>query len=179
MPRATTKADLIKAANEQIDKMYKLIETMTQQQQIATFNFDEESLGKEAHWIRDKNIRDVLIHLYEWHQLLLDWVASNTQGEEKPFLPSPYNWKTYGEMNIGFWEKHQSTSYDKAKEMVKDSHKKVVSLIEKFTDKELFEKKHFKWTGTSSLGQYCISTTASHYDWAMNKIKKHIKTCKN
>ena len=26
---------------------------------------------KEAHWSRDKNVRDVLIHLYEWHQLML------------------------------------------------------------------------------------------------------------
>jgi len=179
MPRATTKTDLIKSANEQFGKMWELIESMTQQQQTSIFNFEGESLGKEAHWTRDKNIRDILVHLYEWHQLLIVWVANNTKGEEKPFLPSPYNWKTYGEMNIGFWEKHQNTSYDKSKEIVKDSHKKVMVLIEEFGDVELFEKKHFKWTGTSSLGQYCISVTASHYGWAMNKMKKHIKSCKN
>jgi hypothetical protein len=46
--------------------------------------------------------------------------------------------------------------YDKSKEIVKGSRKEVVVLIEKVTDIELFEKKHFKWTGTSSLGQYCI-----------------------
>jgi hypothetical protein len=174
MPRATTKVDLIKSANEQFDKMWKLVDSMSQQQQMTVFNFDGASLGKEAHWMRDKNVRDVLVHLYEWHQLLIGWVTSNTCGEERPFLPLPYNWKTYGVMNVGFWEKHQNTPYDKSKEMVKDSHEKVVALIEKFTDIELFEKKHFKWTGTSSLGQYCISTTASHYDWAINKLKIHI-----
>ncbi|MCL1977579.1 MAG: ClbS/DfsB family four-helix bundle protein [Candidatus Bathyarchaeota archaeon] len=179
MPRATTKVDLIKTANERFDKMWELVDSMTQQQQVATFNFDGEPLGKEAHWTRDKNIRDVLVHLYEWQQLLLYWTASNTKGEERPFLPAPYNWKTYGAMNIGFWEKHQNTPYNKSKEMIKYSHNKVISLIEKFTDTELFEKKHYKWTGTSSLGQYCISTTTSHYDWAINKIKKHTKTCKN
>jgi hypothetical protein len=179
MPRATSKTDLIKTANEQFDKMRKLVDGMTLQQQTASFNFGGESLGKEAHWTRDKNIRDIFVHLYEWHQLLLDWVINNVRGEEKPFLPVPYNWKTYGEMNVGFWEKHQNTSYDKSKEMVKDSHKEVMVLIEKFTDVELFEKKHFKWTGTSSLGQYCISTTASHYDWAIKKVKMHIKTYKS
>jgi hypothetical protein len=176
MPRATIKIDLIKSANEQFDKMWMIIESMTPQQQTASFNFDGKTLGKEAHWTRDRNIRDILVHLYEWHQLLLGWLASNTKGEVKSFLPYPYNWKTYCEMNIGFWKKHQNTSYDKAKEMVKNSHEKVMALIEKFADGELFEKKHFKWTGTSSLGQYCISTTVSHYDWAINKIKKHIKT---
>ncbi|MDR0459824.1 MAG: ClbS/DfsB family four-helix bundle protein [Nitrososphaerota archaeon] len=180
MPRATTKTDLIKTANKQFDKMWEIINSMSQQQQTGIFNFKGEALGKEAHWTRDKNIRDVLIHLYEWHQLLFDFVTSNIEeGEEKPFLPSPYNWKTYGEMNICFWEKHQTTPYDTSKEMVRDSHEKIMVLIEKFTDIELFEKKHFKWTGTSSLGQYCISATASHYDWAIKKLKIHLKTCKN
>jgi hypothetical protein len=27
----------------------------------------------------------------------------------KPFLPEPYDWKTYGDMNVKFWEKHQTT----------------------------------------------------------------------
>ncbi|MDR0318562.1 MAG: ClbS/DfsB family four-helix bundle protein, partial [Nitrososphaerota archaeon] len=62
MPRATTKWGLVKSANEQFDKMWKLIEAMSQQQQTASFNFDGKTLGKEAHWTRDKNIRDILIH---------------------------------------------------------------------------------------------------------------------
>ncbi|MFD1898932.1 ClbS/DfsB family four-helix bundle protein [Enterococcus termitis] len=37
---------------------------------------------RKAHWLRDQNLRDVLIHLYEWHQLLLSWVISNQNGEE-------------------------------------------------------------------------------------------------
>jgi hypothetical protein len=82
MPRATTKTDLIKSANEQIDKMWKIVDSMTPQQQITTFNFDGETLGKEAHWRRDRNIRDIFIHLYEWHQLLSDWVSRNMNGEE-------------------------------------------------------------------------------------------------
>ena len=86
------------------------------------------------------------------------------------------NWKTYGQMNVGFWEKHQSTPYDKAKEMLLDSHDKVIVLIESFSNDELFEKKHFPWTGTTNIGAYCVSTTSSHYDWAIKKIKLHIKT---
>jgi hypothetical protein len=50
VPRATTKVGLIKSANEQFDKMWTLVDSMTQQQQLAIFNFDGKSLGKEAHW---------------------------------------------------------------------------------------------------------------------------------
>ena len=177
MARPTTKEELMFLGNEQYKKLWKMINSMSVEQQNFKFNFDED-IGKEAHWKRDKNIRDVLIHLYEWHRLLLNWVNSNQKGEEKPFLPSPYNWKTYADMNVEIWKKHQDTSYDRSKEMIKQSHADVISLIEKFSNEELFTKKYFSWTGGSSLGQYCVSAISSHYDWAMKKIKAHIKICK-
>lgn len=176
MPRPTTKNELITSAGAQWDKMWAQIDSMPSNKQIATFNFGNDPKRKEAHWQRDKNLRDVLVHLYEWHLLLLNWVAANIGGESKPFLPEPYNWKTYGDMNVKFWEKHQSTSYENAVIMLRESHEKAMALIESFTDEELFAKKHFSWTGTTTLGSYCISATASHYEWAMKKMKLHIKT---
>lgn len=177
MPRATTKTELITAANTQWDKMWAMIDAMPEKQRLAAFNFGDDPKRKEAHWTRDKNLRDVLVHLYAWHRLLLNWTWANLSGEAKPFLPEPYTWKTYGDMNVEFWKKHQVTSYYEAKEMLCDSHVKVMAMIESLSDKELFEKKHFPWTGTTNVGSYCISVTASHYDWAMKKIKLHGKTC--
>lgn len=171
MPRATTKIELIKAANGQFDKLWQMINSMSESEQNAALDFGEGFNKPEAHWARDKNLRDVLIHLYEWHRLLLEWVKANTGGESKPFLPAPYNWKTYGQMNVGFWQKHQSTPCGKAQKMLEDSHKRVMDLINGFSDGELFTKKHFFWTGTAPLGSYCVSTTASHYVWAINKLK--------
>jgi hypothetical protein len=175
MGRATTKPELIEAANTQFEKMWKLIGSMTDEERSATFDFGENFKKKEAHWERDKNLRDVLVHLYEWHQLLLNWVYSNQNGESQPFLPEPYNWKTYGQMNVEFWKKHQSTSYEDSKKMLIDSHEKVMEMIGGFSNEELFEKKYFPWTGNTNLGTYRISATSSHYDWAIKKIKAHIK----
>ena len=175
MPRPTTKTELITAADNQWDNLWKLINSIPDGAQTVIFNFGNDTKLKEAHWQRDKNLRDVFIHLCEWHKLLLNWTQTNLNGEARPFLPEPYNWKTYGEMNAGFWKKHQATPYDEAVMLLRESHGKVMALIETLSDDELFEKKHFSWTGTSTLGSYCISVTASHYDWAMKKIKKHIK----
>jgi hypothetical protein len=44
-----------------------------------------------------------------------------------------------------------------------------------FSNEELFTKQHFHWTGTTTLGSYCISALSSHYDWATKKIRAHIK----
>lgn len=165
MPRPTTKQDLIATANEQFYKLFNFIDSMSEEKQNATFLFED----------RDRNLRDVLIHLYEWQQLLLNWIKANKAGINKHFLPEPYNFKTYPEFNIKLWEKHQNTLYKKSKEMLKKSHNKVMQLIDTFSNDELFTKKYFPWTGTTTLGSYCISVTSSHYDWAIKKIKKHIK----
>lgn len=60
MARATTKADLTSSANEQFNKMWKLIDCMTKSQQEAAFAEEMATVGKETHWSRDKNLRDVL-----------------------------------------------------------------------------------------------------------------------
>src|SRR3712207_9490547 len=100
MARATTKTDLIIAANGQFDRLCKIIEQMSDELQNAAFAHEMAAVGKETHWSRDKNLRDVLVHLHEWHKLLLNWIESNRAGDAKPFLPEPYNWKTYPAMNV-------------------------------------------------------------------------------
>ena len=71
MPRPTTKSDLMTAAKENYEKLNLLISKMTEEELNTPFDFSKDEKKKEAHWKRDKNLRDVLIHLYEWHQLIL------------------------------------------------------------------------------------------------------------
>jgi len=175
MARPKTKEELIEAAGVNFDKLWKLIDSMSEKVLNTEFDFSDDLKKKEAHWKRDKNLRDVLIHLYEWHQLLLNWIKSNIDGNKIDFLPKPYTWKTYGEMNIEFWEKHQNTKIEDAKKMLKESHENVLFLIQNFSNEELFSKQYFDWTGTTSLGSYCVSALSSHYDWAIKKLRAHMK----
>ena len=178
MARPKTKENLMIAAKENFEKLNILISKMSDKELTTPFDFSKDEKKKEAHWKRDKNLRDVLIHLYEWHQLILNWVESNQKGEEKPFIPQPYNWRTYGDMNVEFWKKHQNTSLEDATRALEKSHKDVLELAEKFTNEELFSKKVYKWVGGSTLGSYFVSATSSHYDWAIKKLKAHQKNCK-
>lgn len=178
MVRPQTKENLMIAAKENFEKLNTLISKMSDKELTTPFDFSKDEKKKEAHWKRDKNLRDVLIHLYEWHQLILNWVESNQKGEEKPFLPEPYNWRTYGDMNVEFWKKHQNISLEDATRNLEKSHKDILELAEKFTNEELFSRKIYKWVGGSTLGSYFVSTTSSHYDWAIKKLKAHQKNCK-
>ena len=81
-------------------------------------------------------------------------------------------------MNVEFWKKHQNTILEDADKMYRKSHEEVMELAETFSDKELFTKDIFPWVGGSTLGSYFASATASHYDWAIKKLKAHQKNCK-
>ena len=167
MPRPTTKQDLIIAANEQFEKLWKLINSMGDEKQHAIFSFED----------RDKNLRDVLIHLYEWHQMLQQWYTVGVLNGGIPAVPGEgYTWKTLPALNLKIWERYQNVPLDDAKAMLKDSHKMIMDLIDKHTNDELFSRGVYKWTKTSTLGAYFIGSTSSHYDWAMKKIKRHIKS---
>ncbi len=170
MARPKTKDELFEATGENYEKLWQIINSMPEDALNTKFDFSSDPKRKEAHWRRDKNLRDVLIHLYEWHQLLLNWISSNVAGNKLPFIPKPYNFKTYGKMNIMFWKKHQNTELEDAKIQFKASHEEVLELVKTFSDEQLFTKKFFDWTGTTSLGSYCVSAMPSHYDWASKKI---------
>jgi len=175
MARPKTKEELISQATNTFEKLFQYVDSMPDEMLKKEFDFSDDKSKKEQHWGRDRNLRDVLIHLYEWHQLLLKWVNSNMSGKRANFLPEPYNWKTYGQMNIEFWQKHQATDLQVAKTLVQESHKATLELADSFTNEALFTKQFFNWTGTTTLGSYCVSALPSHYEWALKKLRAHVK----
>ena len=179
MPRARNKDELMQFSEENYAKLMELISNMTEKQMNTPFDFSGDAGKKEAHWSRDKNVRDVLIHLYEWHCLMLKYPKANEGVTDKKsaiaFLPAEYSWKTYGAMNSMFWKRHQNTSLENAKALLSKSHKEVLALADQYTDEELFTKGYFPWTGTSSLGSYFVSNMSSHYAWAIKKIQAHCR----
>ncbi len=179
MARPKTKEELIHMAEGNYKELKEMVAALTEEEFRREFDFSHEEKKKEAHWSRDKNVRDVFIHLYEWHQLALRWIEQNQAGKKVNLLPAPYTFKTIAEMNVNFWKKHQNTPYEKSVGLLEESHNKVMKVIASFTEEELFTKKYFSWTGTTTLGSYLISATSSHYDWAIKKIKAHKRNIKN
>ena len=83
--------------------------------------------------------------------------------------------ETLPDYNKLVWESYLDKSLKDVLPLFKKSFKQVYKIIESHSEKELFEKKIFNWTGTTSLAAYLISCTSSHYDWAIKRIKKSMK----
>jgi len=162
MPRPKTKEELIGLSN----KNYQLLIDF-----VRSFSADEQ-LKEFTEGTMNRNIRDVLAHLHHWHLMMLEWYEVGMRGE-KPEMPAKgYSWKTTPDLNKVIWEKYNSTHLSIIFSMLDDSFNQLQEVINGHSNDELFEKKRFKWTGTTSLGSYLVSATSSHYDWAYKLIKK-------
>lgn len=162
MPKPKSKSELIEASQKNFQKLENLIDSLPENERLA--DFPEGTMNR--------NIRDVLAHIYHWQLLFLEWYKIGMSGE-KPEMPSPgHTWKTTPELNLEIWKKYQSESLPKIRKKLNISHSILQELIEKHSDVDLFTKKKYRWTGSTSLGAYLISATSSHYDWGWKMIRK-------
>ena len=158
MPRAKTKKQLL----EQADKF--------QQEVLECFKgLNEKEHGKK---VNNRRLKDHLAHLSDWHNLFLQWYKVGMKNQ-KPEMPAPgFSWKETPDLNEELFLKSKDIMLSEILKSFKASHKKVMKVIESHSDKELFTKKLYSWTGSTSLGSYLVSCTASHYQWFLKKAKK-------
>ncbi|MEK4246373.1 ClbS/DfsB family four-helix bundle protein [Psychrobacillus sp. FSL K6-2684] len=120
---------------------------------------------------RDKNFRDVIMHLYEWHVMLERWYREGMDGDI-PFMPAPgYKWSTIKLLNMQIWKNYQDVTLNQAIKKFKLSHERVMNLIKAHTNEEIMTKKYYKWTKTSNLYSYFAANTSNHYIWAIKKCE--------
>ena len=165
MPKPTNKKELLLRAAEHFEKLHALVDGLSAAQQKA--EFPKGTLNR--------NLRDVLCHLHHWHLLLLGWYEIGMAGD-KPDMPAKgYTWTTLPALNQWINKKYSKTSLKKSKELLQQSHEEVVALIRSHSNAELFTKKKYGWTGSTSMGAYCTSAVISHYDWAYKLLRKATK----
>lgn len=162
MPRPKTKEDLIAQSQSNYKKLLDYVNSFEQQEQLAEF-----PVGT-----LNRNIRDVLAHLHHWNLMMLQWYTVGMNGE-KPAMPAQgYTWKTLPDLNRKIQEMYSNADLEEIKSELEHSFEKLQAIIARHSDEELFTKKRYKWTGSTSLGAYLISASSSHYDWAHKLIKR-------
>ncbi|MEM6261534.1 MAG: ClbS/DfsB family four-helix bundle protein [Bacteroidota bacterium] len=165
MPRPKSKSELLEASQANYQKLLDLVDSLPIS--LAKTDFPPGTMNR--------NVRDIFAHLHHWHLMILGWYKVGMKGE-KPAMPAEgYTWKALPDLNRKIWEKYQDTDLETARELYQATHQQVHALIESHTDEELFEKKRYKWTGSTSLGACLISNTSSHYDWGIKLIRKAMK----
>lgn len=160
MARAKNKTELVESSQRQYQVLMALVEEIPEDMLTQP--------GVNQLW----TVKDILAHLHAWHKLFLTWYEAGMAGS-KPEMPAPgYTWKQTPELNEKIYQDHKDIPYAQVRDHLHGTFQQVFAVIEAHSDDELFTKKLYKWTGSTSLGCYLISATASHYLWAYDMIKK-------
>lgn len=162
MSRPRTKIELLQLSQLNFDKLMGFIQALPESDQENAFPTGT----------LNRNIRDVLAHLHHWHLMMAKWYQVGMD-EQKPDMPAPgFTWKTVPDFNRQIQQQYSQTPLSEVRALVMESHLMIRKLIHQHDNEELFEKKHYHWTGSTSLAAYLISATSSHYDWALKLIRR-------
>lgn len=164
MPRPTTKADLLAAATHEFDRLWATVETVP--------TADREQAGACEEW----SVKDVLAHLDAWHEMLLGWERAGAAGEVPEIPGGGYTWADLPALNQAIFERTRGDSWDDVVDRLQRSHEAVLARIEPYDDEDLFTKKRYAWTRTTSVGSYFVSATSSHYAWASKLVRAWVRT---
>lgn len=165
MPRPTNKSELKILAQRNFEKLINNVDNLPES--IRVKDFPQGTLNR--------NVRDVIAHLYHWHLMMASWYKDGMAGENPAMPAKGYTWKDTPILNKKINELYQDITLQEALELFNESHCTIMDIIERHTDDDLFEKKKYGWTGSTSLAAYLISATSSHYDWAIKLIRKCTK----
>lgn len=159
MPRPTSKAELLAAAETEFHRLFEAVDRVPASRR--------ELPGACAEW----SVKDLLAHLDAWHELFLGWESTGSAGGE-PDMPAPgLTWAETPVLNARIHQDRADHQWESVVEALHTSHEDVLSVIDSYGDHELFTKRHFAWTGSTSVGSYAVSATSSHYAWASKHIR--------
>ena len=175
MPNPSNKQELVATMAESYAKLNEQIGKMTNDELNVAFQFANDPKKCGARWIYDQCARDLLIHLYEWQVLMIEFVKNIREGHQKDYLPDEYR-KNYHEMDKMLVEKHQKTSLSEAQRLLSQTQEEMLKLADNFSEEELFTKGYFKCTYTTDMAAYFSSVTISPYGQATKLLKTHQKS---
>lgn len=176
MPQPQDKQTLMASAQGDYEALMAAIETADADALAAPFVVGDKP-AKCATFQQGTDVKDLLVHAFEWQRLQSAFVANIRKGEPKDFIPDPYR-KDYKEMDRVNFEKHRSTSLASALAMLRESHAEMMRLMESFTEEELMGKKVFRVTYTTTMAAYFMSVTSQPYTQSLKKLKSHLRDMK-
>lgn len=165
MPRPVSKEELLVAIDAGRLQLTAVLRELGPRRQQAPFDF--------AH--RDCCVRDVLGHLAGWQALFLTWYKQGMAGDD-PQMPAPgFTWQTTAALNAKLLSDCQPLTLPQVRRRLSDRHRRIRGIVVQHSDEQLFTRRLYPWTGSTSLGSYVVSATSAHYHWAVRLLNRHLK----
>ena len=164
MSRPTNRTELLTAMSQQYAALVTEIDDVDRDDRLRA--------GACEVW----SVKDILAHLDAWHEMFLLWEGAGSAGETIA-MPAPgHTWKDTPALNQEIYLRVKDDAYKTVVARLADSYLRVRFIVETYHDDDLFAKRRYVWTGSTSVGSYAVSATSNHYDWARKLVRKFKKS---
>ena len=93
-----------------------------------------------------RSVKDNLAHVYAWQLMMLDWYAIGMTGK-KPDMPlKGYTWKDSVRLNKMIDDTYKDTALKTVLGNLTKKHTKLIQIMKKHSEKEIFTKKLYPCT---------------------------------
>lgn len=162
--RAKTKKELLESIRTTRASLEKKFSQLTPGQMVWP--------GSMGDW----SVKDILAHLVDWEQRLIEWYQAGKKGEI-PKTPAPgYTWRELPKLNQAGYEQHKNEDLETVLARFDGSYLEILALVEGMSEQEIFEAKYYEWTGDSALLPWIAANSSSHYNWARRNIRTTVIT---
>ncbi len=162
---ATTKQELIDVTEKEFAKLNALIADV---EMAAALIKDSD----------ETSIKDVVAHRAHWIDLFLGWYTDGQAGKEVFFPAKGYKWNDLKRYNADLRAKQKDLDWDKAHKMLQSRHKKLLNLLGKLSQAELYGAPMKGARNDWTTGRWAEASGASHYRSAAKFIRSRIKELK-
>lgn len=115
------------------------------------------------------SINNLVAYLVGWGQLILKWNDKKSKGLAVDFPETGFKWNELGQLAQKFYTDYEHDTFKTLTSKLEETVKEILKLIERKTNKELYEIAWYdKWT----LGKMVQLNTSSPYKNARNRIRK-------
>ena len=167
MGRPTSKSELVAVASEEFERLWTAVDSVSTQ--------DRELPGACEAW----SVKDLLAHLHAWHQMTLSWEKAGSAGESPSIPAEGFTFAETPTLNETIYQRTRSDAWADVVGRLRATHAALMGVIDTYDCDDLFTKRRYPWTRTTSVGAYMVSATSSHYAWASKLIRKWATTCQN
>ena len=118
------------------------------------------------------SVKDLLAHLHAWHEMTLNWEQAG-RGGDRPSIPAEgYTFAETPALNEAIYQRTKNDGWDEIVVRFQTTHAELMAVIDSYGDDELFAKRRYPWTRSTSVGSYLVSATSSHYAWASKLVRR-------
>jgi hypothetical protein len=159
MARATSKAELLEEIACERRKLEGLLAAIPAERKL-----EEVTDGL--------SVKDLLAHRTEWGRMLLRWYAEARDGVISAVPSAQFKWNQLPDLNAQIQLRFANVPLEQVEKDFADVHDRLYAVVATMDEDELFDARHYPFTGSTTLAAYVTSASAAHYRSAKKTIQR-------